>query len=215
MHTRMIVACLFISAASAAAQTSAQRPLLGGAGAVVMDVAPTASPTTLVQLVRASIVIVDGTVSSLLPAINTSQNADALRLETHSIIAVNAVLSGSVLNNSANILMAQIGGQTGSRSLSVAGDPMVLQGERYILFLVPDVRRELPNTSGMPRYAVTGVWSGKAKIVNGGVVFADSASAELRAYNGQSVDSFLQTLKAAINHPFTGAQLPINLAPAH
>ncbi len=102
----------------------------------------------------------------------------------------------------------------GAQNFSVMGDPLVRPGERYILFLIPDVRQELPSTSGMPRYAVTGVWSGKAKVTNGGVAFPASASPELRAYNGHSIDAFLQTLEAAINHPYTNTQLPIHPAPA-
>jgi hypothetical protein len=104
----------------------------------------------------------------------------------------------------------------GNWNFSVAGDTLLLPGERYIFFLVSDERKELPNTSGMPRYAVTGMWTGKVKVTNGNVSFAVSASSQLTgAYDGLSVGSFLQALDTAINHPYTGAdrQVPINLAP--
>lgn len=207
---RIGVALLGMSAATAFAQTSAQRTIPGTGGAEVLLVDPVASPRTLLQLIRASSVIVDGTVSGLLTVINTREGPGAPRLETHSIVAVNAVLYGRVPNGSANLLMAQIGGRLGDRSVSAEGDPLVLPGERYVLFLVPDARRELPNRTGMPRYAVTGVWSGKAKIVDGRVVFAAAASPELKTYDGQRVNAFLGILKETIDHPWSDAGLPIH-----
>lgn len=216
MHTQIVIAGLLVSAVSVLAQTSAQRPLFQNGGAVVVHVTPTVSPTSLLQLIRASSLIVDGTVSSVLPAINTRQDPNAApRLETHSMIAVNAILSGAVPNSSANILVAQIGGHMGSWDISVAGDALLLPGERYILFLVPDMRQELPNTSGIPRFAVTGVWAGKVKVSGGNASFAAAANSQLKSYNGLAIDSFLQTLRTTISHPYTDAdtRLPINLAP--
>lgn len=152
-----------------------------------------------------------------MPVLNTNHDPNAPpHLETHSVVAVNTVLSGTVPSSSAKILVAQIGGQMGNWNFSVAGDTLVSPGERYMFFLVSDERKELPNTSGMHRYAVTGIWTGKVKVTNGNVSFAASAGSQLTgAYNGMSVGSFLQTLDAAINHPYTDAdgQVPINLAP--
>jgi hypothetical protein len=214
---RIAVAGLFIGVVHVLAQTSAQRPLFPNSGTAVIQVTPTVSPTSLLHLIRASSLIVDGTVNSLLPVIDTRHDPDAApNLETHAVVAVNAVLSGAVPNSSANILIAQSGGQMGNWNFSVAGDPLVSPGERYILFLIPDVRPELPNTSGMPRFAVTGVWTGKAKVTNGKVSFAAAAGPKFKPYNGLSLGSFLQTLKAAISRPYTDAdtRLPVNLAPA-
>jgi len=126
-----------------------------------------------------------------MPVLNTNKDPNAPpHLETHSIVAVNAVLSGTVPNSSANILVAEIGGQTGNWNFSVKGDALVSPGERYIFFLLSDEREELPNTSGMPRYAVTGVWAGKVKVTNGKVSFAASAGSQLTgAYNRVSAPS--------------------------
>lgn len=222
-HTRtgIAIAGLLMSAAPVLAQTGAQRQSVTNGGEVGRKVEilvmPSGSPKSLFQLVRHSSLIVDGTVSGVLPVLNTNQDPNTPpQLETHSIIGVNAVLSGTVPNNSAHILVAQIGGIMANWDISVAGDTLVSPGERYIFFLVSDERKELPNTSGMPRYAVAGVWSGKVKVTNGKVSFAASAGSQLTgAYNGLSVGSFLQTLDTTINHPYTDAdtKLPINLAP--
>ncbi len=213
MGIRIAVGGLVVGAVSILAQTGAQRPAAINGGHEVVMVEPVFSPWTLLQMVRASDLIVDGTVSSLLPVINTSKETDRPMFETHSVVAVGEVLKGAIPNGSANILMAQIGGQVGNHSVSVDGGPLVVPGERYVLFLDADVRKELPNTSGMPRYAVVGVWSGKAKVTNGLVAFPPSASPALKAYNGQGVDAFLQTVRATITHPYTNTQLPIQFAP--
>jgi len=119
-----------------------------------------------------------------------------------------------VPNSSANILLAQLGGTSGNWNITAKGDPVVASGERYILFLVSDERSGLPNTSGMPRYAVTGVWSGKGRVTARNVAFPAAAKAGLHAYDNMSVDAFLQLVRDRISHPYTNTQLPINLAPS-
>lgn len=121
---------------------------------------------------------------------------------------------GAIPNSSANIVLAQVGGQAGDQSVSALGDPLVSPGERYILFLSPDIRKKLPNLSGMPRYVPVGIWSGKVRVSGGVVAFPTFASPTLRAYNGQGIDAFLQAVRQTISHPYTNPQLPIQFAPA-
>lgn len=213
MYTRIAIMSLAICVCLGLAQINAHRPPLRDGGKVVVQVTPTAAPTSLLQLIRMSTLVVDGTVSSSLPVINTSQTPDEPRLETHSVVTVTAILSGAVPKSAGNILLAQVGGQLGKWDITVAGDPLVLPGERYILFLVPDERKELANTSGMPRCAATGVWSGKIKVKNGKVAFAAPSDPQLHSYDGTNVDTFLQMLKETIGRPYTNEQLPINFAP--
>jgi hypothetical protein len=213
MYYRVMILAALMGDSICLAQTNAHRPLNVNGGTVVVRVSPTTSPSTLLQLIQRSPLIVDGTVISRMPTITTSSAGQTPKLETHSIVAVSAVLRGTVPNSSANILLAQAGGTSGNWNITAKGDPLVAPGERYILFLVSDERSELPNTSGMPRYATTGVWSGKVSVAAGNVAFPAAAKPGLHTYDNMSVDAFLQLLRDRISHPYTNTQLPINLAP--
>jgi hypothetical protein len=127
---------------------------------------------------------------------------------------VNSVFAGSVPGNAGTILVAQAGGKWNNWDISVKGDPLFSPGDRYILFLVPDERPSLPNVSGMPRYAVVGVWSGRVNITSGKAVWAAAADQQLHASDGTPVDVFLQTLRQTIQHPYTNPNLPINPPPS-
>ena len=110
-------------------------------------------------------------------------------IETDSVVAINSILSGKVQDNAINIQMAQVGGKVGPWDEEEDGDQLVSAGERYILFLAPDKRAT--NTSGMPRYDVTGIWAGKIKVTNGAVKFATKCSPELHSFDGTDVNTFL------------------------
>jgi len=213
MSYRVMILAVLLGRSICLAQTSAHRPLNVDGGTVVVRVSPTTSPSTLLQLIQKSPLILDGTVVSLMPTVTTSSGTVTPKLETHAIVAVREVLRGTVPNSSANILLAQVGGTSGKWDISAKGDPIVAPGERYILFLVSDERSELPNTSGMPRYAATGVWSGKVSVTAGKVAFLPAAKPGLHVYDNMSVDAFLQLLRDRISRPYTNTQLPINLAP--
>jgi hypothetical protein len=219
MDIRITIASLVVCVVSCFAQGSLEGPPVPDGEKVVVLVDTKQRPASLLDLIRMSSLIVDGTVTSHLPVINTSPvistGAVAPGLQTHSVVAVNAVLSGAVPNSAANILLAEIGGQLGKWDISVEGDPLVAPGERYIFFLNSDEKKELPNFSGMPRYAPVGVWSGKIKVTNGKVAFAGPSNPQLHTYDGTGVDAFLQTLKQTISRPYTDADthLPIHPPP--
>lgn len=153
--------------------------------------------------------IVDGTVSLNEPAINTSKDRNNHIVETHSLIAVNSVINGTVPGNSANILLAQAGGRLGDWNETAPDDPLVLPGERYILFLVPDERRSLPNTAGVPRYAAVGIRAGRVKVTKGRIGFVGPSARGLHTYDGADVNTFLAQLRQAISKPYTDSSLPI------
>ncbi|SRR5579875_505315 len=196
---------------SAPAQRNPQQLPTGGN--LTFTAMATTNPATLLDLTIQSQLIVDGTVNSILPPVNSSSDPTKPAIETHSVVAVNAVLKGTVPNSSSNILIAQVGGNSGGWNVATANDPLVAAGERYILFLVPDVRAAMPNTSGMPRYAAIGVSIGKPKVANGVVHFAPNASAQLHGYDGMSVGDFVGVVQQTLKHPWTDSSLPINLAP--
>ena len=121
--------------------------------------------------------------------------------------------TGSNTNHSATILLTQVGGKHGRWDVTAAGDPLFSPNEGYILFLIPDQRQELPNTSGMPRYTATGVWSGKVRVMDGKVQFAGRAYPDLHSYDNMDVSMFMQKLKDTISNPSPNKQLPIHPKP--
>jgi hypothetical protein len=216
LRTRQVLtAGLFLWwAGSTEAQTSGHRPRpVPPGGKVVMEVTPRGVPTSLRQLVDMSDVIVDGFVASVLPSFNPNQNADKPGAETHSIVAVSSVLSGAIPNRSTNIVVAQMGGKAGKWDVAIEGDTLPVQGERYILFLTnDDARKEVPNTTALPRYVVVGVWSGKVRVVNDRISFPAHASSTLQQNNSTDVSRFIQTVKD-INKGFGDKGLPIHPTP--
>src|SRR5215475_4890221 len=118
---------------------------------------PAQHPATLDHLIAMSTLIVDGPVLSRLPSVRTSKTPDRFPfiMETHSIIRVTEVLKGAVRGSGPTILIAQGGGQLDDWDITMRGDPLLSNGERYIFFLRPDDRL-VPNTSGIPRYGVVG-----------------------------------------------------------
>jgi len=200
-----------VATLSGFAQSSARARRLPDGGKITVQVDPTSHPQSLIQLIRISNLIIDGAVTGALPAVNGSPNGRTPTIETDSVVTVNSVLKGTVPKNSPSILIEQVGGTWNQWQVTVNGDPMVAAGERYILFLQLDNRPGQASSTGMPRYCVAGVWSGKAKVTNGEVAFLPRAAAQLHTYDGSDVNTFLQVLSQTISHPYTDAdtQLPI------
>lgn len=210
MLSRLIMTALFVLTVPAFSQ---KRPLPANPGKVFVLVDATGSPGSLVQLIQTSRLIVDANVLTLLPSLNTSHDPDRPVLLTFSIVGVNEILAGSIPNSSPNILLEQTGGQLGGWDIEARGDPVVKPGERHILFLIPDNRTELPNTTGLPRYAAVGVWAGNIQVANGKIAISSQSRPNLRLFNGQDVDVFLQNLRETIMHPYTDPNAPINGLP--
>jgi len=148
-----------------------------------------------------------GTVMAVPPARSFGADADppALRtpiLITESTVAVDRVVKGAVKRKSGRVVLSQVGGRSDRLDLEALNDPLVTEGERYLLFLMEDEgQRERPNLTGLPRYSVVGVWSGKAKLSEGGIQFLPAAHESLRKYNGMTTDKFLDVIKVAESGP--------------
>lgn len=171
-------------------------PCPGGTTTVELD--PVGGTPTLNGLVQMSELVIVGTVVNVLPAFSPSvDHLDTVK--TESLVAVEQLLYGSLPLGTKTILLSQLGGRTGVCALVVPDDPLVKNGERYVLFLRADNQTEPPNTSGSPRYFAAGVWSGKAKIVNGKMQFLPRAHADLRKYGNTDANAFIETLKGKIN----------------
>ncbi len=139
-----------------------------------------------------------GTVVNVLPATRIDPN-DWLGIETTSLISVNEVLFGKLAPGTTTISMSQLGGRVEPCTRLVADDPVVKFGEVYVLFLLSDTRSVPPNTTGSPRYAPMGVWSGKLKITDGKIQFLPRASAALHKYDNTDATAFIATLKSIID----------------
>jgi len=155
---------------------------------------------------------VDGTVTSVLPAIH-GPNPNAPSVRTDSLVAIDAVLKGTMPNKSATILLEQGGGKAGGWDVTVNGDTLVVQGERYVLFLAADELSDSTKPPGLPRYAVLGIWAGKVKVTNGKIAFLPRAHPQLHAYDNTDVDEFIQTIRDKIANPPQTKGAPIHPTP--
>jgi hypothetical protein len=201
MKIRMtaVSACLvFLITVSSAYGQQGRRPPVsrdpcpGGAGTGIIDGINVPSLENLVQI---SELIIKGAVVKVLPSNLLDRNRPNL-IETTSLISVEEVLRGTPAAGAKTISISQLGGQVVPCSLVIQDDPIFAVGEEYILFLVPDNRTNPPNNSGSPRYSTAGVYSGKAKIVNGRIQFRANASEGLRKYDNTDVAAFTNAVKA-------------------
>lgn len=168
-----IFATISVIHVSAAAQTTgtysrtdSSGSRFPGSGKITIDLEPVRDHSSLDPLVRFSPVILEGTVVSHLRSFFREPDLPYL-VETHSIISVERVLKGEIPLRTPTILLAQTGGRVGDLELVVRQAPIVVPGERYFLFLVPDDRNLPVDNSGMARYVVEGIWSGSIKIDSG------------------------------------------------
>jgi hypothetical protein len=184
-------------------------------GNMSLFVEPRLVPTSLLDLIRKSELIIDGTVLTPMPSVDTRKIADQSSgpplLETDSVITVNQVIAGEVPGGATTIALAQSGGKLGKWNITVPEDPLVVTGERYILFLNADTRKNAPSSSGLSRYSVLGIWSGKFKVSGGLVQVSAHAQPPLKSFDGNNVNSFIQALKTKIEQPYSerDRQLPI------
>jgi hypothetical protein len=145
------------------------------------------------QLLRMSELIIDGSVTQVFPSVGRSPNLPEA-IETHSLLSVAAILSGALPSGTSSIVLVQEGGKTAQCEEVVADDPLVKEGERYLLFLDQDNRKQPPNSTGSPRYYTVGLWSGKAQVLGGKITFLARAHQSLHTYDNTEVDAFTSML---------------------
>jgi hypothetical protein len=198
MNRRIVLTIFFTSAVLLTAQSAARRnnssvedPCPGGRATAEVD---TVGVPTLEAMIRGSQVIADGIVVRVLPAFVNNPQYPGTSIETDSLIALTEIISGTLPPGSQTIALDQMGGKVGGCTVVVPADPLVKEGERYILFLRAD-DRPVPNTSGFPRYSAIGLWSGKAKVEAGKMQFLPRALPGLHRYDGTDVTSFVATVK--------------------
>jgi hypothetical protein len=200
----VILLCLFLPVKTGWGQTTQRFPLNasldpcpGGGGSAKLE--PVTDPNSLETLVRPSDLIIIGSVVQNLPAV-LSDRTRAISIETHSLISVDQVLLGTLRPNSHTIVIVQFGGQVPPCKLIVSDYPIVTSREQYILFLQRDERQEPVNTTGSPRFAIVGIWSGRVKIENGNIQFPSEANDGLHKYDNSDLNDFITRINAIL-HP--------------
>lgn len=209
--TNLLLVSLLLAAVGTAQQSGSFSDRLPAKGKIVMKLDPISPVTSLRQMITAAPLIISGTVLSVPPSVQVGDDRMLPNVETRSLIGVDTVIKGAVPNHTGVIVLTQSGGKLGELEMVVWSDPLVQEGERYILFLMSDDdnQKARPNTSGMPRYCVVGIWSGKVKVVDGKVAFASNADARLRAHDNVDATEFTQKIKDMIANP----EKPTNPAP--
>jgi hypothetical protein len=118
---------------------------------------------SLQELCKTSVLIVDGTATTVLPAREISPRT----LETDVVFSITRVLKGP--QNTSNVVVAQRGGTIGQFTQQPVQYSLIQKGERYILFLTEDKRPKLPQVPATPRFWITGAWVGLFR-VNGSTI---------------------------------------------
>ncbi len=198
-------------------QASAHRPGFPGEGKSVLKLTPVNPADSLEQLVIGSELIIDGTVSSTQQPLSRNVSTRQVIVETHAIVSVNSVLKGSLPKQANSVLVAQIGGRSGGSETEVERDALLEAGSRYILFLQGDEGRvEIVNSTGLKRFGVVGIWSGKVVILDGKVRFLASVSNALAEYNGWDAFSFSQRVRDIVAGKYVPPSgQPVSPLPPH
>ncbi len=140
-------------------------------------------PHSLSELLAASTTVVECVVESNLPS---RQQAPRTHMETDTIVSVSQVLKGDL--GLRRLMISELGGTIGPARQVVENDTLMRPGEKYVLFLTPDSRQELPYI-GLSRFAIVSLWNGKARII-GQSVTINSISPLKNVYDGVSLEQF-------------------------
>lgn len=165
----------------------------GDTGLLEITPAPGQIPTSMKALCNASSLIVDATIAKVFPPRETSPGS----LETDALISIIRILKGPPLRR---LVISQRGGFRGDLNVRPAQYSLVAPGQHYILFLTGDSRPKIPPApEGLPRYLITGIWTGLFYFENGHMrVIADEPDRLRLAYQGLSVDQIVVQINTAI-----------------
>jgi hypothetical protein len=169
-------------------------------GKAILIRTPGFVPHTLEELVQNADLVVDGVVESVMPTRLANPNSPS-SLETDSVIVISKVLKGGDQARLHKVVISQPGGKRGELEIVPTQDPLVHSGERYVLFLTPDTRPNLPAVGDLPRFYLTGAWAGKFKVDKGKIKTCTPCSPGIRAHGDTDVDAFLDRTRAIVAAP--------------
>lgn len=212
MNTLHFTVALLASSLAAFAQGPGDISNPQPRGGVKLIVNVIASPSSMRDLVRMSHAIVHGTVTSNASIRHFGGGmARPPLVTTETVIDIDHVLKGEFQAKPRRLLLSEIGGRTESGVVEAVNDRLIAEGERYVFFLQDDTRQtDRADVAHLPAFAVTGVWSGKARITGAGIEFLPGATPGLRKFNGMSLDDFVAEIKKAQNPPPSTEKLPIH-----
>lgn len=184
--------------------TSAEltEPVIEGTGITTIDLMFV--PKSLNELVEASDLIVEGKVESILESRYSNPDIP-VDLDTDLKISVKRVLKGA--KDIKSVVVSQPGGKLNGLETIVREDPLMQEGEHYILFLTEDDRVNLPGHKD-PRYIITALWHGRFKIEDSKI--KPNPTATLKAYEGTTADSFVSDILKATSDMPAGIASPKN-----
>lgn len=162
-------------------------------GVVHMIVSPISTPQSVNDLVRESEVVVEGVVEAKGPSWRrNSDESDSL--ETDLVISVERILKGRPPRK---ITVSELGGLAGALAVVPTNNRFMAVKERYILFLMRDARANLPAPAqnASQRYVVTGISSGKFRIIDGTVRPSEFSAPGVKLHENEAIDSFLRRLE--------------------
>ncbi len=169
-------------------------------GSVEITVSPLDAISSLEDMAVKADLIVQGSVERVLPSRFHDPSLPGT-IETASLFAIQRVLSGEDRSTNGRILISQMGGRSDDFVATVPQDALLREGQEYFLFLDRETR-DLPNSTGAPRYIISGVWKGKIPIEtkSNRVAFslaADDAPNRDATLSWFEVEEFATRVKAA------------------
>ncbi len=146
-------------------------------------------PPTFQDLCDASELIVEAHVQSVL-----APTENLRYLETDSILSVDQVLKGP--GSIQQVVISQKGGALDGFTQRPHQYNLMRQGEHYILFLTAEPATHLPDIPGVPRYALTGSWTGMFQIDEPGVHLSPATAAVIREqFDGGSAQDVIREIQ--------------------
>ena len=146
-------------------------------------------PGSFEELCDSSVLIVEAHVLSVL-----APTENLRYLETDSILSVDRVLKGP--ESIRQVVISQKGGVLGQYRQLPYQYNLMQQGEHYILFLTEETETNLPDVAGIPRYALTGSWTGIFQIDDSGVHLSPGAADVIREqFEGRSSQDVIAAIQ--------------------
>jgi len=199
---RLVLVFAIVGLSAYPQEQQQQRPTRGstpqGTGHLYRD--PVFVPKSLAELVAHCPLIVEGMADATNIPARLAIPGNPESIESDVVFLVSNVLKGSLSPQVTfpRVVISETGGSFGGINLLPEDAPRMVQGEHYVLFLVEDKRKGIPNVAGLPRYFVAGVWSGKFKVEHNQISVPQASSQGLHAYHLMNHDVFLGQLRTAV-----------------
>jgi hypothetical protein len=175
----------------------------------VFHAEPTVAPNSFEELLSLSPLVVVGTVDAVLPARLTDKSNPSSAVESDVVFLIDKVVKGGALDSQKGlkrVLLSQLGGKYQGQLIVPSEESLLEPGERDLLFLAPDARKDRPDIAGLHRYLIVGIWMGKFRSERlGGMHASSKAFPGLHAIDSKSEVEFISSLLALIlKNPILG-----------